>query len=321
MRKYIILIIISWINTQTLPPDVIGKYQGTQDKYVYYANNRPNEIPKSDWEMVISTAGVDFSQVSGFGTFNYSGNYSITEKNNEKSIVAKVKEEKSGGEYELQLTLLYKENKPYWVMKAADKTPDVILLKIEQNLENIDVTLSEESMKSVDSNVDQSGSGVFAFCPSCGFPNKNKFVFCPRCGSDLKLEGEEDNIIKEEETSKSVLDLEASMVDTPVEAHQIKDIPIEVGQLVQPPKIAGQYTIQIASKPTIHEARGVQDNLIDDGFNSYLQEVKFSDNNDIWYRIRVGKYRKRDRAQSTRNKVATIYGNDVWVDNVRMDID
>ena len=111
------------------------------------------------------------------------------------------------------------------------------------------------------------------------------------------------------------------MVDTPVEAHQIKDIPIEVGQLVQPPKISGQYTIQIASKPTIHEARGVQDNLIDDGFNSYLQEVKFSDNNDIWYRIRVGKYRKQDRAQSTRNKVATIYGDDVWVDNVRMDID
>ena len=304
---YYILFIISMVQSQTIPSDVFGKYNGIQDKYVYYANNVPNEIPKSNWEMNISSSGVEFMQKSDYGTFIYSGIYTVSKTNDDININANVKEEKSGGAYNLELTLLYKDSSPYWNMKAATGTPDIILIK-DNNTSNIN---SEESL---------SKGGVFDFCPSCGFPNKNKFTFCPRCGSDLKLIDSSDNV-NNNETSNSISDLEASMVDTPIEAQQAEDIPIGIGKLVQPQKIPGQYTVQVASKPTIHDARGIQDNLIDNGFNSYLQEVKFSDNNDIWYRIRVGKYRKHDRATLIRNKVATIYGDEVWVDNVRMDID
>ena len=278
-------------------------------------------MPKTDWEMVVSSVGIDFTQISEYGTFNYSGNYKMSENSADKNLIANVREEKSGGEYNFELTLLFKELKPYWVMKTADKIPEIILLKVEEVFAIPDLTMPEEGLETNSIGQDGGKGEVFAFCPSCGFPNKNKFVYCPRCGSDLVMETGKSGTHSEDESSAPVSDLESFMVDTPVEAQQVDDIPIEIGKLVQPKKISGQYTIQVASKPTIHEARGVQDNLIDNGFNSYLQEVKFSDNNDIWYRIRVGKYRKKDRAVSTRNKVATIYGNDVWVDNVRMDID
>lgn len=307
--------------SQNLPQEAFGKFKGTQDKFVYEVDNMPKEMPQSEWEMVISTTGVDFTQKSVYGNFVYSGNYIVTDGKEGKNITANVKHEQSKGLYNFELSMLFKESDPYWVMKTADKIPEIILLKVKEEMDFHDVTTSEEGLTSGESPHHGGGGEVFAFCHSCGFPNKNKFVFCPRCGSDLKLDATTSIPPSEDEDSAPVTELESSMVDTPIEAQQTDDIPIEIGKLIQPPKIDGQYTIQVASKPTIHEARGVQDDLIDNGFNSYLQEVNFSDNNDIWYRIRVGKYRKKDRAVTTRDKVASIYGEDVWVDNVRLDIE
>ena len=77
-----------------------------------------NKREKAIWNLVIGVSAILLiifinNILIGFFSSKGSSYNQITEKNNEKSIIAKVKEEKSGGEYELQLTLLYKEKTPY----------------------------------------------------------------------------------------------------------------------------------------------------------------------------------------------------------------
>ena len=80
-----------------------------------------------------------------------------------------------------------------------------------------------------------------------------------------------------------------------------------------------RFTIQVASKKRIDDAKKIAARLIDAGYDAYIQKAYFKENNETWYRIRVGSYNDKEKAQ----KMATSLSNDqkekAWVDHVRVE--
>ena len=78
-----------------------------------------------------------------------------------------------------------------------------------------------------------------------------------------------------------------------------------------------RFTIQIASKKFLDDAKKVAANLIDAGYDAYIQKAVFKKTNEIWYRVRVGSYDKRDTAVAVAKSLSSTRPEPAWVDYVR----
>lgn len=78
-----------------------------------------------------------------------------------------------------------------------------------------------------------------------------------------------------------------------------------------------RFTIQIASKKFLEDAKKVAANLIDAGYDAYIQKAVFKETNEIWYRVRVGSYDKRDTAVAVAKSLSSTRPEPAWVDFVR----
>jgi cell division septation protein DedD len=78
-----------------------------------------------------------------------------------------------------------------------------------------------------------------------------------------------------------------------------------------------RFTIQIASKKFLEDAKKVAANLIDAGYDAYIQKAVFKETNEIWYRVRVGSYDKRDTAVAVAKSLSSTRPEPAWVDYVR----
>lgn len=78
-----------------------------------------------------------------------------------------------------------------------------------------------------------------------------------------------------------------------------------------------RFTIQIASKKFLDDAKKVAANLIDAGYDAYIQKAVFKETNEIWYRVRVGSYDKRDTAVAVAKSLSNTRPEPAWVDYVR----
>ena len=59
-----------------------------------------------------------------------------------------------------------------------------------------------------------------------------------------------------------------------------------------------RFTIQVGSKKVLSDAKKFAAKLIDTGYDAYIQKASFKETNEVWYRIRVGSYDKRETAVS-----------------------
>ena len=78
-----------------------------------------------------------------------------------------------------------------------------------------------------------------------------------------------------------------------------------------------RFTIQIASKKFLDDAKKVAANLIDAGYDAYIQKAVFKETNEIWYRVRIGSYDKRDTAVAVAKSLSSTRPEPAWVDYVR----
>jgi len=115
--------------------------------------------------------------------------------------------------------------------------------------------------------------------------------------SEYEEDVEEDEIIEETVTTSS-----------PVQEKKFKSIPEKTDR----------YTIQITSKRHLKEAQTFTDQLIQKGFDAYIQKVLF-EGNEIWYRVRIGSYDTYHSAKVAANKLAKDLDMATWVDFVRKD--
>ena len=78
-----------------------------------------------------------------------------------------------------------------------------------------------------------------------------------------------------------------------------------------------RFTIQISSKKVLSDAKKVAIELIDAGYDAYIQKALFVETNEIWYRIRVGSYDKKETAIAVAKSLSSNRREKAWVDYVR----
>ena len=99
--------------------------------------------------------------------------------------------------------------------------------------------------------------------------------------------------------------------------------PVETSvEIKQPKKRASiaertdRFTIQITSKKMLKDAQLFSQNLIGQGYDSYIQKVVFN-SEEIWYRVRVGSYDNYNSAKTAADALSGTLGMPTWVDFVR----
>ena len=77
-----------------------------------------------------------------------------------------------------------------------------------------------------------------------------------------------------------------------------------------------RFTIQITSKKMLKDAQLFSQNLIGQGYDSYIQKVVFN-SDEIWYRVRVGSYDNYNSAKTAADALSSTLEMPTWVDFVR----
>ena len=77
-----------------------------------------------------------------------------------------------------------------------------------------------------------------------------------------------------------------------------------------------RFTIQITTKKMLKDAQLFSQNLIGQGYDSYIQKVVFN-SDEIWYRVRVGSYDNYNSAKTAADALSSTLGMPTWVDFVR----
>jgi cell division septation protein DedD len=78
-----------------------------------------------------------------------------------------------------------------------------------------------------------------------------------------------------------------------------------------------RFTIQVAAKKKLQDAEQIAADLIEAGFDAYIQKAYFKETNELWYRVRVGSYDNRDTARAVAESIANLRNSPTWVDYVR----
>ncbi len=79
-------------------------------------------------------------------------------------------------------------------------------------------------------------------------------------------------------------------------------------------KLTSSYTIQVASWPTYEQARKDQLNLNDLGYDAYLEQFFIKSKNQTWWRVRVGHFTDKAKAEIIKEALSKIKGKDLWID-------
>ena len=77
------------------------------------------------------------------------------------------------------------------------------------------------------------------------------------------------------------------------------------------------YTIQVASWPDIESARIDQLELSKQGYDSYLEQYYIKSKDQTWWRVRVGHFTDRSKAEIIKKSLSNIKGSDLWIDFIK----
>jgi len=131
---------------------------------------------------------------------------------------------------------------------------------------------------------------------------------------EITTEMENDKLIPKpqiKEDSERIIPSSPKKVETKKTTKSIR------GQSI--PYDKNRFTIQIASKKELSDAKQVAVDLIDAGYDAYIQKALFKETNETWYRIRVGSYQNKDTAIAVAESLSKNQPEKAWVDYVRLE--
>jgi cell division protein FtsN len=74
------------------------------------------------------------------------------------------------------------------------------------------------------------------------------------------------------------------------------------------------YTIQVAAWPSLEQARIDQLELIEEGVDAYIQRNYRKEKDEVWYRVRIGNFSDKIKAQKMQEQIESITGVLSWLD-------
>ena len=84
-------------------------------------------------------------------------------------------------------------------------------------------------------------------------------------------------------------------------------------------QIDSMFTLQIASKKTIKEAWKIVEELIANGYDAYIQKAYIYEENQMRFRVRIGKYKSKTEAQIAAATISENRKQSIWIDFYRED--
>ncbi|MDP6569926.1 MAG: SPOR domain-containing protein [Candidatus Marinimicrobia bacterium] len=77
------------------------------------------------------------------------------------------------------------------------------------------------------------------------------------------------------------------------------------------------YTVQVSARPSLEKARIDQLQLLEEGFDAYIQRHYRNDKDAVWYRVRVGSFNDKTIAAKVKRDIDSFLGINSWIDLVK----
>ena len=77
--------------------------------------------------------------------------------------------------------------------------------------------------------------------------------------------------------------------------------------------INNTYTIQVASHKSIEKAKNDMNELIEKGFDAYIEDYFDNKNNIQRWRVRIGSFKNKQLAMKVKKKLSKFRGEDPWI--------
>ena len=74
------------------------------------------------------------------------------------------------------------------------------------------------------------------------------------------------------------------------------------------------YTIQVAAWPSLEHARLDQLKLIEEGMDAYIQRHYRNEDDQVWYRVRIGNFKSKENASIVQKQIESITHSETWLD-------
>ena len=74
------------------------------------------------------------------------------------------------------------------------------------------------------------------------------------------------------------------------------------------------YTIQVAAWPSLEHARLNQLKLIEEGMDAYIQRHYRNEDDQVWYRVRIGNFKSKENASIVQKQIESITHAETWLD-------
>ena len=76
------------------------------------------------------------------------------------------------------------------------------------------------------------------------------------------------------------------------------------------------YTIQVAAWPSLETARLDQLKLIEEGMDAYIQRHYVNEDDQVWYRVRIGNFKTKESASIVQKQIESITHAKTWLDEL-----
>ncbi|MBI45729.1 MAG: hypothetical protein CMG66_06175 [Candidatus Marinimicrobia bacterium] len=84
-------------------------------------------------------------------------------------------------------------------------------------------------------------------------------------------------------------------------------------ETIKEKKSNSKYTIQVASWTSLNKAKEDMNELIELGFDTYIEEYFDKKNNIQRWRVRIGSFKNKELAQKVKNKLSKFRGENPWI--------
>ena len=106
------------------------------------------------------------------------------------------------------------------------------------------------------------------------------------------------NVINESDQQYSSKDISTDKKNTPIKKEVI---------------INNTYTIQVASHKSIEKAKNDMNELIEKGFDAYIEDYFDNKNNIQRWRVRIGSFKNKQLAMEVKKKLSKFRGENPWI--------
>ena len=140
----------------------------------------------------------------------------------------------------------------------------------------------------------------------------DKLLFTPITNGEYQIILEIENMMKEKVHEEIFFFNVINESDQQYSSKDIstdkKNIPVKKEVIIN-----NTYTIQVASHKSIEKAKNDMNELIEKGFDAYIEDYFDNKNNVQRWRVRIGSFKNKQLAMEVKNKLSKFRGEDPWI--------